>query len=121
MKLKRIVKDGELVLFAGDDQVLSIGETKKETVFEIRLVGSLRSDTVHELQDELESLRIMGFDLRVDMQNVTYLSAACADVFLKLQLAMDAQGKGKLVLFHVPESILTEMKSTGLSELLMIE
>lgn len=121
MKLERIVKDGKLILMSGDVQVLSIQEVQNDDTFEINLDGSLKSETAHELQDELEALAIMGFNLRVDMSKVQYMSSACADVFLKIQIMMDKRGKGSLVLLNVPVPILSEMNNTGLSELLMIE
>lgn len=121
MKLRRVVQGEELSLFQGEEKVLSIRETQQGNAFTIQLEGSLKSDTVHELQDELGSMSVLGLDLRVDMEKVKYMSSACADVFLKLQLDMDSRGKGSLTLLHVPAEILRELSSTGMAELLMIE
>ena len=121
MRLERTVNEGEIILSDGAQRVLTIRENQENDDFTIELDGSLKSDTVHELQDELEMLLVMGFDLKVDLRKTTFVSAACADVFLNLQLKVDEREKGSLTLVNVPQKIMEEFRNTGIAELLRIE
>ena len=121
MALQRKVTGDTLCLMNGGEQVLSMREVQKDRCFEIILEGSLKSDVVFDLQDELTSLMIAGFDLRLDLEKVTYLSPACANAFLDIQMEMDRKGKGSLTLCSVSGAVMQQLESTGMSELLMIE
>lgn len=119
--MKRIVNDEQLVLLDGQKEILRINEIQEQNVVKIKLDGSLRSETAYDFQDELTALAILGMDLQLDFEKVTYLSAACVQVMLKLQQKMDDIGRGTLTLVKLPETIYAELQSTGTSELLMIE
>ena len=123
MRPTRVQEGDTLILKSGEEFILSVQEIlrEKDHAFDIVLTGNLRSDAVHDLYDELESLVIMGFGLRIDMEKVEYISSACSKAFLNLQLKVDREGKGSLVLRNVPSAIYAQMESIGLTELLEIE
>lgn len=121
MKLERTIQDNTLVLSEGDNKVLSIREVQNENTFEIYLDGSVRSDTVHELQDELSALAVMGFYLRVDLEKVSYLAASGVKIFADIQMMADKSGKGSLTLCRVPEAIMKQLDSMSMTWLLDIE
>lgn len=121
MRLNRTVRDGALILSDGQETILTIQEEKKDNAFHILLDGKLQSDVVHDLQDELNSLVIMGFDLRIDLQKVRYISSSCARVFLDIQILVDKNQKGSVTLCNVPAEIMQQLESTGMTELLIIE
>lgn len=121
MNLKRTVSDDALILSDGEEIVMIMHEVKKDNVFEIALEGSLKSDVVHDLQDELESLVLMGFGLRVDLQKVTYVSPSCEKAFVDIQRLIDKSENGSIVLCKLPQPIQQQFERSGMSELLVIE
>ena len=121
MKLTRKV-EGDCIQLADDTNVIfTMKEIKEDNYVTVILEGSLRSDVVYDFQDEMVTLALFGLDLKLNFSAVTYLSSACAKALLEIQQKMDSIGKGSLVLLKIPEVILKELESTGLSELLMIE
>lgn len=119
--MKRIIEDDQLILYYGDEKVLTMTEYQEDQTVRVVLDGSLKSETVFDLQDELTALTILGMDIRLNMEKVTYLSSACVRAMLIVQQKMDTLGKGTLTLEKVPCSIYKELESTGASELFMIE
>ena len=57
----------------------------------------------------------------LDFEKVSYLSSACTQGLLAVQQQIDRTGKGDLVIRGLPEPIMRELVSTGITELLMIE
>lgn len=121
MKLQRKTNDNTISLYDGPNLIFQMTEAEKDGAVELVLSGSLRSDAVHDLQDELAALAGMGMDLVLDFSKVTYLSSACQQALLVIQQQMDRTGKGSLTICKLPGAILKELESTGISELLMIE
>jgi anti-anti-sigma regulatory factor len=81
----------------------------------------LRSDTTHDLKDELMALTTLGMNLTVDLAGVEHISAASQHVLLDVQKKMDTLGRGTLLLQQLSQTIMDEFEKTGLSELLDIE
>ena len=120
MSLHRIVEGDTLILKDGEQEVLSMGEAADGNAVTLTLRGMLRSDTLHDFQDELIALTTLGMDLIVDFEGVTYLSTACQQALLTVQQKMDNLKKGSLTLIKLPPNIYEEFEKTGASELLMI-
>lgn len=121
MSITRTVRDDALILSDGTELVLTMKEVQDDAGVLVSLNGSLRSDTVHDFQDELVALATLGLDMRLDFSKITYLSYACMQALLVVQQKMDSMGRGSLTLIKIPPAILAEMESTGISELLVIE
>lgn len=124
MSITRITKEDTIVLMDNAKQVLAITELqdeKEQDCIVVVLEGSLKSDTVHEFQDEMITLAIFGMNIKMDFAKVTYVSSACVQALLKIQQKMDNVGKGSLTIIKLPSQIRAEFDSTGISELLMIE
>ena len=122
MSLKRIMQGDTLLLYKGNDLVLSLEEVQQdEKTIAIKLNGILNSDALHDFQDELTALTYLGLDLLIDFESVTYLSSGCVQVLVDIQQKMDRQGKGHLILRKMPDALMKELDSTGASELLDVE
>lgn len=122
MGMKRVVNGDEMSLYdANDKKVLTLRGTIEDTCVFYQMEGSLKSDVAHDMLDELKALAGLGMDIMVDLEKITYMSAACANAFLTVQKAMDKYEKGSLTLCKVPQDILSEMEKSGLASLLMIE
>lgn len=120
MALIRKIEDDTVQLWDGSTQILAIREAVEGNQVLVVLQGMLRSDTVHDLNDELMALTTLGMDLTVDMAEVKSICAASQHVLLRVQQKMDDLGKGSLQLQKLPAAILEEFEKTGLSELLDI-
>lgn len=120
MSLHRTVEGDTLILKDGEKEILAMGEAADGNAVTLTLRGMLRSDTLHDFQDELIALTTLGMDLIVDFAGVTYLSTACQQALLTVQQKMDSLGKGSLTLVKLPPNIYEEFEKTGASELLMI-
>ena len=121
MSLTRVMEGSSLILKKDNEIILSLTEQQEENTVTVLVDGSLKSETVHDFQDELMALILYGMDLVLDFSKVTYLSSAAAKVLLNVQMKADDLEKGSLKICHVPSAILDEMDSTGLSDLLWIE
>ena len=119
--MERIIS-GDTVSFCNDGNcVLSITESEQEGKIVMMLKGELRSDLVHDFEDELIALTTVGANICVDLQGLTYLSSTAQYSFLRVQQKMDRLHKGSLTLCNLTDDIYKEFESTGVSELLMIE
>lgn len=121
MAIISTIKDNSIILKERDEIILIMKETQKGDFIEISLEGNLRNDTRHFFGDELRLLVLLKKDLVIDMQGVTYLSAACSEVLLSIQKNIDDKECGSMCLRNVPAPILKEMQETGLDQLIMIE
>lgn len=120
MSLHRVMEGDTLILKDGEKEILAMAESADGNAATVALRGMLRSDTLHDFQDELIAMTTLGMDLVVDFSGVTYLSTACQQALLTVQQKMDSLGKGSLTLVKLPPNIYDEFEKTGASELLMI-
>ena len=120
MGLHREMKQQTLVLYDGGQEILSILEQQEDGGVTMTLTGSMRSDTAHDLMDELTAFVTLGLLLTLDLSGVDYLSAACMPALLAVQQKIDERG-GRLLLRSLPQKVMQELKKSGMSELLMIE
>lgn len=121
MAIKRIVTDDTIQLVEGADYIASIAASLEDGEVLLKLAGSFRSDTEHELLDEMMALTTLGLHLTLDLSDVTYISAACLQVLLTIQQKMDDQEQGTLLLTNLSNTVAEALEKTGLSELLMID
>lgn len=121
MAIKRIVTDDTIQLVEGADCIASIAASLEDGEVLLKLAGSFRSDTEHELLDEMMALTTLGLHLTLDLSDVTYISAACLQVLLTIQQKMDDQEQGTLLLTNLSNTVAEALEKTGLSELLMID
>lgn len=113
---------GDSILFCVENKtVLTLKEYERDGSIVIQLSGELRSDFVHDFQDELIALATVGAAVIVDLKDLSYLSPTAQHSFLTVQRKMDSIQKGSLTLCNLSEAIYQEFESTGASELLMIE
>lgn len=119
--LTRKLEDCAIVFYNGAEQILKITEEETEYGILMAISGELRSETAHELLDELTALATVGVQVVVDMAEVTFITSTILDVFLTVQQTMDTMGKGALVLRKMPPQIYHQFEQTGTAELLMIE
>jgi anti-anti-sigma factor len=119
--IKRKIIDDTLIYADEAGEVVSVQETEEGNRIILTVKGQLRTDVVHDIQDELIALTTVGANIVVDLAGVTYLSSTAQHMFLNTQRKMDDMGKGTLVLRKLPAAIYQEFEMTGASELLMIE
>lgn len=113
---------GDSILFCVDQKdVLTLKEFEKDGRVVMQVVGELRSDFVHDFQDELIALATVGADVVVDLKELSYLSPTAQHAFLSVQRKMDSIQKGSLTLCNLNDAIYQEFENTGASELLMIQ
>lgn len=121
MAIQRKVENDTLYLLDNGTEVLSIEESVDGNNALIKLAGMMRSDTAHDLQDELVAFITMDMALTLDMSKLTYISSTCQQVLLAVQQKMDELGKGSLLLTKMPPKLKAEFDSVGFSHLLDIE
>ncbi len=122
MSLSRVMQGDTLLLFKGNDLILSLDETQQdENTILIKAKGIMNADTLHDFQDELTALTYLGLDLLIDFEDVNYLSSGCVQVLVDIQQKMDRQKKGNLALRKMPDALMRELESIGASELLDVE
>ena len=120
MGLHREMKQQTLVLYDGGQEILSILEQQEDGGVTMTLTGSMRSDTAHDLMDELTAFVTLGLLLTLDLSGGDDLSAACMQALRAVQQKIDERG-GRLLLRSLPQKVMQELKKSGMSELLMIE
>ena len=123
MRLTRKMEGDTLILMEGDTQRLSMQETREEDTDAVNIIisGELKNEVVHDFGDELQALAGFGLDIRLSLEGVSYISPTAMHVMLDVQKHLDKLGRGSLTLQKVPSAVLEAMKSTGITELLMIE
>ncbi len=121
MNITYLMEDRTIRLCDAGGEVLAIREDPEGNTVAITLTGTLRSDVIGYLQDELEAILSLGLSAAVDLGGVTYVSSAAQQVFLQLQQKIDRTGRGRLHLRRPTDAVYAEMKQTGVSELLNIE
>ena len=121
MQLKRKVVGDTLYIQDGENTILSMEEKQDDDGYRITLQGSLRSETLHNFQDELSAFASFGMDLILDLKGIEYVAPSCVDVLIQTQQRMDEIGKGSLTIVAVPDKILKEWDRNGITQVLMIE
>ena len=124
MTLQYTVSNGDICISDKNDVVLTIQEVvpeegKKQVV--VSLSGSLRSDAVVWVEEELNAFVTLKYDILVDMRNISYISVSAQRCFLDLQRYADRIGGGIMVLKVPDGSLYAGLEETGLTELLRIE
>lgn len=119
--LNRKIEGDSIVIYDGQTSILTIFEQEMDSGVVVKLVGELRSETVHDIQDELVALITVGANITVDFTEVTYIASTAQHLFLRVQQKIDDIGRGVLTLQNLPAPIYQEFEKTGTSELLMIE
>ncbi|MCR4906330.1 MAG: hypothetical protein K6A33_09635 [Clostridiales bacterium] len=87
----------------------------------ILLAGTLRSDVTGCVEDELNAFVTVDMDILVDMKEVTYVSIAAQQCFLRVQRYADRIGRGRMRLRVPDDALYAGFAETGITELLMIE
>lgn len=121
MNLKRTIHENTMSYYEGNRCVFSIEEEEKDSIIQICLQGELRSELVHDFQDELVALATVGASILLNFGDLKYLSPSAQEALVRVQQKMDTLGVGELVLQHLPEEIYHEFEKTGAIELLMIQ
>ena len=121
--LTRKMVDDTLCLMDGEEQVFSMQETQENggQAVSVVVAGSLRTDSEHDFGDELMALAGFGLDIQLSLEGVTHISSGAMRALLDVQKRLDALGQGSLTIKKVPEAVLKDLESTGITELLMIE
>ena len=121
MAVTRKIQGDVLLLVDGDREVLKLEECCEDGRATVKLTGSMSSDTVYELQDELRGFAVLGLELSLDLSGVEYICPSCQELLLALQNTMETRGMKNLVLTKLSRYVQEEFERTGLSQMLMIE
>ena len=119
--LNRKIEGDSIVFYDGTNRILTIGEAQTDEGILLTLAGELRTETAHDIQDEMIALTTVGANIVVDMAGVTYISSSVQHVFLTVQKKTESMNRGALTLRNLPEAVYQEFYRTGVSELLMID
>ena len=118
--MERVI-DGDSIVYIEDGRpFLSISEKVDGTQAAVTLAGELRSETCSAFLDEMNALLSVGISPVLDLNHVTYMSAAYIKAFVQLQVRIDKR-QGTLRITGVAEEVYSEFEKTGASELLWIE
>ena len=117
----RSMTDNE-ILYTQEDgaEIARMKEELQQTTALVTLSGALTTELSYDLGDELKALLMTGCHVRLDMQQVTRISAAIGDILLKTQHDAEHYHK-RLVLCRVSEAVVKTLKSSNLYYSLDIE
>lgn len=121
MAVTRIIQEDVICLVDGNREVLKMEEHYEDGSVTVKITGSMSSDTVYELQDELRSFAVMGLDLALDLSGVDYICPSCQELLLALQNTMENRSNKNLSLIKLNQYLRDEFERTGLSQMLLIE
>ena len=110
------------ILYTQEDgaEIARMKEELQQTTALVTLSGALTTELSYDLGDELKALLMTGCHVRLDMQQVTRISAAIGDILLKAQHDAEHYHK-RLVLCRVSEAVVKALKSSNLYYSLDIE
>lgn len=111
----------DMLFYDGDKLLLTAEEKDTEDGVLIILKGSMRSDVVYQIQDEVDCYSSANMKVTMDWKDVTYASSSALRGLLDSQKNIDSLRKGDLTLRNIPAPILRDMKEIGLTALLYIE
>lgn len=99
---------------------MQIESNKTENCLELKLSGRLETSTAPQLQEivdkELEGIN----ELRMDMENIEYVSSAGLRVLLAASKKMKAMG-GNMIVCHVNAEVMEVFEITGFKEILNLQ
>lgn len=121
MKINYFIEDRTIHLSDENREVLTIREDPEESSVTVTLAGSLRSDVVCYMQDELDAFLSLGLAVIVDMDGLDYVSVTAQQAFLQSQQRIDRSGKGAMTLRLSNDALYAEFEKNGSSELLIFE
>lgn len=121
MKINYFIEDRTIHLSDENREVLTIREDPEESSVTVTLTGSLRSDVVCYMQDELDAFLSLGLAVIVDMDGLDYISVTAQQAFLQSQQRIERSGKGSMTLRLSKDALYAEFEQNGSSELLIFE
>lgn len=98
---------------------MEIKNAKSGEVLTLEIQGRIDTTTAPQLEAELMSGMDGAKELRLDFAGVEYISSAGLRVLLTAQKLMSR--RGRMVVFHVNESVAEVFEVTGFSDILTIE
>ena len=86
----------------------------------VKLEGRLDTKTSPELEESLQEETTDIIDIRMDFENLVYLSSAGLRVLLKAHKAQKAR-QGKVIVTNVNDTVMEVLEMTGFADILVIE
>lgn len=121
MSLIKKIDEDKMSFYDGDEKVLWIEEFPKEnSVVEVVVGGELRSETVHDFDDEMKALVSVGMNLTLDFKDVSYISNTYVDSLVSIQTAIEKHDN-RMTIRNLKPEIQQIFLKTGAYDLLMIE
>ncbi len=99
---------------------MKIKQERQEDILCLKLSGRLEISTAPELQQVIESIEEKVKTLRIDMEEIEYVSSAGLRVLLAAAKKMDAR-EGVMTLYHVNQDVMEVFEITGFKEILDIQ
>ena len=100
--------------------MLEIEEIKDGNSITLKLKGKLNSTTADDFKEKAIALSEEYSDMKVDFEDLLYVSSAGLRVILELHKKMKKDNKS-FVLINVDEGAMDIIKATGLSRFLIIK
>ena len=102
------------------ERSMLIEKEKQEKKLILKLSGRLETATAPMLQEMIEKEQEDVTELKLDMENLEYVSSAGLRVLLAATKKMNAKG-GSMVVYHVNEAVMEVFEITGFNEILNIQ
>lgn len=99
---------------------MQIEREKQEEKLTLKLSGRLETSTAPIMQEIVEKELEDVTELRIDMENLEYVSSAGLRVLLSATKKMNTKGKS-MVVYHASEDVMEVFEITGFNEILNIQ
>ena len=123
MALKIKIEGDTILISDGGTPVMGVRESvtdPERRAVAVVLGGAVRSDVSDCLEDELNAFVTLDADILIDTRQVTYVSIAAQQCFLRVQRYSDCIGKGRITLSIPDDKLYAQFEETGITELLQI-
>ncbi len=122
MEYKRQVDDNKLkILDELQREILCLEESIDDNVVHVGIIGEVRNEIAHDLEDELVALTFLYHQFVLDFSETTFIASMGLKILLDFQKRIDQFLDGNLLLVGVKGDIEQIFHDTGYNALFMIE
>lgn len=119
--LKKTIEGDTLRFADGEKNVLVMESAAEDGTVTVTLTGELRGELAHELRDELTVYAVIGWNLILDLKQVSYMASSVQNALFDIHKAFSASGRGSLVLKDLSDTVRRALESTGMLGLFYVK
>lgn len=104
-----------------ENVLMTLEESVKGNVFDIKVNGEIRNEVAHEFEDEIMAALSVCKNIEIDMSKTTYIASLTLKSLLSIQQIIDTMDDTSLVFYNLSSQIKEIFEESGFIDIFCIE